>query len=170
MVLHKQIGVRQIMLKVFYNGQISHGRSVVKNSFGILKKMFKELLQKTGLNILFLSNVVVYYYITWSSMAKMRILNPWYSKIFLKFEFNSFHYSLHIFLMCTILDLMNFCSSWAILSHFCVTKNICECGSTKRLKLICFMFLPFYECKYLGMIPIALLLVWWSSCSNNIFR
>ncbi len=64
MVLHKQIGVCQIMLKVFYNGQISHGRSVVKNSFGILKKMFKELLQKTGLNILFLSNVVVYYYIT----------------------------------------------------------------------------------------------------------
>jgi len=44
MVSHKQIGVCQIMLEALYNQQLFSGKNVVENSFGILKKMFKEFL------------------------------------------------------------------------------------------------------------------------------
>jgi hypothetical protein len=42
-----------------YNKQLFHERVVVENSFNILKKIFKELLIKSNLNVLFLLDVVV---------------------------------------------------------------------------------------------------------------
>jgi hypothetical protein len=45
-----------------YNKQLFHARVVVENSFGILKKIFKELLIKSNLNVLFLLDLVVYCY------------------------------------------------------------------------------------------------------------
>jgi hypothetical protein len=41
-------------------GKLLHNKNVVENYFKILKKMFKELLQKTNLNIIFLLDVVLY--------------------------------------------------------------------------------------------------------------
>jgi hypothetical protein len=78
--------------------------------------------------------------------------------MFLNLEFNPFHLSLHIFQLRAILDLVNVCTSLAILSHFCVAKNICECGSTQTFEMNILLFFAFDECKYLSMIPIALLL------------
>jgi hypothetical protein len=45
--------------KALYNKQLCQARSVVENSFGILKKSFRKLLLKSHLNILFLHYVVV---------------------------------------------------------------------------------------------------------------
>jgi hypothetical protein len=42
-----------------YNKQLFHERVVVENNFDILKKIFKELLIKSNLNVLFLLDVVV---------------------------------------------------------------------------------------------------------------
>jgi hypothetical protein len=42
-----------------YNKQLSHARIVVQKKFSILKKIFKELLIKSNLNVLFLLDVVV---------------------------------------------------------------------------------------------------------------
>ncbi len=49
------------MLKVFYNRQLFCGRNVVENSFGILSKMLRELLQNTNLNVFFFLDVVCCY-------------------------------------------------------------------------------------------------------------
>ncbi len=42
-----------------YNKKLCDARIVVENNFGILKKIFKELLIKSNLNVLFLLDVVV---------------------------------------------------------------------------------------------------------------
>jgi hypothetical protein len=42
-----------------YNKQLSHARITIENNFGILKKIFKELLIKSNLNVLFLLDVVI---------------------------------------------------------------------------------------------------------------
>jgi len=42
-----------------YNKQLFHERVVVENNVDILKKIFKELLIKSNLNVLFLLDVVV---------------------------------------------------------------------------------------------------------------
>jgi hypothetical protein len=47
------------ILEALYNCWLSYDRSVVENPFEILKKLFKELLQKTNLHILSLPNVVI---------------------------------------------------------------------------------------------------------------
>jgi hypothetical protein len=41
-------------------GKLLHNKNVVENYFKILKKMLKELLRKTNLNIIFLLDVVIY--------------------------------------------------------------------------------------------------------------
>jgi len=41
-------------------GKLFHEKNVIENYFKFLKKMLKELLQKTNLNIIFLLDVVDY--------------------------------------------------------------------------------------------------------------
>lgn len=61
MIPHKQYGnIQHIVLKALYNKHLSQGKSVVENSFGILRMSFRELLLKTNLHVLFLPNVVLY--------------------------------------------------------------------------------------------------------------
>jgi hypothetical protein len=55
---HKQVNIQQIVLETLFNQQLNCGESVMETSFKILKQMFKELMFKTTLNILFLRNVV----------------------------------------------------------------------------------------------------------------
>jgi hypothetical protein len=59
MVLHKQLGVCHTFLEALYNPQLCQGRILVEFFFEILKKMFKELLLKTNLHIVFLFDVVM---------------------------------------------------------------------------------------------------------------
>jgi hypothetical protein len=53
------MGVCHTFFEALYNPQLCQGRIMVENSFGISKKMFKELLLKTNLHIVFLLDVVV---------------------------------------------------------------------------------------------------------------
>jgi hypothetical protein len=62
MVPHKQINVKHTIIESLLNQQLFCGKSIVENAFGILKQMFMELLLKMSLDILFLLNVVIYYY------------------------------------------------------------------------------------------------------------
>jgi hypothetical protein len=48
-----------MVLQMLFNKQLCWGRSVVENSFGILKKTFRELILKTNLHVLFILVVVV---------------------------------------------------------------------------------------------------------------
>jgi hypothetical protein len=48
-----------VLEALMYNKQLCQARSVVENSFGILKKSFRKLLLKSNLNILFLLDVVL---------------------------------------------------------------------------------------------------------------
>jgi len=60
MIPYKQfVDSHHTIWKALYNKQLCWAKSVVENSFGILKKSFKKLLLKSHLNILFLPNVVV---------------------------------------------------------------------------------------------------------------
>jgi len=60
MIPHKQFGnIRHIVLEALYKKHLSQGRSVVENSFGILRMSFRELLLKTNLHVLFLLDVVI---------------------------------------------------------------------------------------------------------------
>jgi hypothetical protein len=59
MIFHKQGNVRCTILELLFNRQFSREASVVENSFGILKKSFRELLLKTNLHVIFLLSVVV---------------------------------------------------------------------------------------------------------------
>jgi hypothetical protein len=58
-VLHKQVSIQQIVLKTLFNQQLNCGENVMETFLKILKQMFKELMFKTSLNILFLHNVVI---------------------------------------------------------------------------------------------------------------
>lgn len=67
MTPHRQVGdVWHTIFKALYNKHLSQGRSVVDNLFGILKKSFKELLLKTNLHLILLTNVVVHYFIIYN--------------------------------------------------------------------------------------------------------
>jgi hypothetical protein len=58
MILHKQnANVQHTFLEAFYNRQLSKGRNVVLNAFGIFKKTFRKLLLKGNFHITFLTNV-----------------------------------------------------------------------------------------------------------------
>jgi hypothetical protein len=48
-----------MVLQMFFNKQLCQGRSVIENSFGILKKTFRKLLLKTNLHVVFILDVVV---------------------------------------------------------------------------------------------------------------
>jgi hypothetical protein len=62
MIPHKQnANVRHIILETTYNEHHSRWRGQVENAFGILKKVFKKLLLKSILHILFMLDVVNYY-------------------------------------------------------------------------------------------------------------
>ncbi len=54
------------ILEVLLNKQLCRGRSVIENSFCILKKTFRKLLLKTNLHDLFLLDVVVCCYILYN--------------------------------------------------------------------------------------------------------
>lgn len=54
------------MFKALYSKHLPQGRSVVDNLFCILKKNFKELLLKTNLYLILLTNVVVYCFIIYN--------------------------------------------------------------------------------------------------------
>jgi hypothetical protein len=56
MILHKQIGnVPHIALEALFNEQLSWGRRVIKNAFGILKKIFNDYFWKqTCLSLFYL--------------------------------------------------------------------------------------------------------------------
>jgi hypothetical protein len=44
MISHKQVGnVHHTILETFYNKQLNQCRSVIENSFGILKKSFRKI-------------------------------------------------------------------------------------------------------------------------------
>jgi hypothetical protein len=58
-VLHKQVNIQQIVHETLFNQQLNCGENVMKTSLKILKQMFKKLMLKTSLNILFLPNVVI---------------------------------------------------------------------------------------------------------------
>jgi hypothetical protein len=63
MISHKQVGnVHHTILETLYNKQLNQCKSVIKNSFEILKKSFKKLLFKTKFHILILPDVVVCYF------------------------------------------------------------------------------------------------------------
>jgi len=67
MTPHKQVDdVWHTIFKALYNKHLSQGRSVVDNLFAILKKSFKELLLKTNLHLILLTNVVVHYFIIYN--------------------------------------------------------------------------------------------------------
>jgi len=64
---HKQIGdVWHTIFKALYNKHLPQGGNVEDNLIGILKKSFKELLLKTNLHLILLTNVVVYYFIIYN--------------------------------------------------------------------------------------------------------
>ncbi len=67
MIPHMQnANVKHIILETTYNKHHSRGRSQIENVFGMLKKMFKELLLKSNLHILFMLDVVNYYCILYN--------------------------------------------------------------------------------------------------------
>jgi hypothetical protein len=68
MVPHKQIGVCQTMLEALHNQQSSCGRNVVENSFGILQKMFKEILQKTNVIFIFFAEPIPFVFAHFSNV------------------------------------------------------------------------------------------------------
>jgi hypothetical protein len=54
MIPHKQFGnIRHIVLDALYKKHLSQGRSIVENSFSILRMSFRKLLFKTNLHVLF---------------------------------------------------------------------------------------------------------------------
>jgi hypothetical protein len=60
MIPHKQSNnIRHIILEAWYNKHLSEGKSVMENSFGILRMSFRKLLFKTNLHVLFLPNVIL---------------------------------------------------------------------------------------------------------------
>jgi hypothetical protein len=60
MISHRQVGnVHHTILETFYKKQLNQCRSVIENSFEILKKSFRKLLLKINLHILILPDVVV---------------------------------------------------------------------------------------------------------------
>jgi hypothetical protein len=58
MTLFKKNGHHTIF-KLLYKRKHKKGHSIVENYFGILKKTFKELMQKLKLNVIFLLNVFI---------------------------------------------------------------------------------------------------------------
>jgi hypothetical protein len=58
MTLFKKNGHRTI-LELLCNRKHKRGQSIVENYLGILKKTFKELMQKLKLNVIFLLNVFI---------------------------------------------------------------------------------------------------------------
>lgn len=62
MVLHRDGGQFSIS-ETLFNWKLRKGSCVIENAFGILKQMFRELLKKSTLDVIFLPNVIVYFYI-----------------------------------------------------------------------------------------------------------
>jgi hypothetical protein len=66
-----------IVLELLYNIRHKEGHSIVENTFGILKKPFREFLTKFGLHVSFLPNVslfvacyIIYYVFKLKQMSK----------------------------------------------------------------------------------------------------
>jgi hypothetical protein len=67
--------VQHTFLEFFLNKHICHRRSIVKNSFGILKISFSKLLVKINLHVLFLLDMVICCCILYAMILNNKDLN-----------------------------------------------------------------------------------------------
>jgi hypothetical protein len=58
-ILHNQTWFQHSILETIFNKQLYSARIVVENNFGILKKIFRELMTKSNFDVHFFPNVVM---------------------------------------------------------------------------------------------------------------